>query len=174
LNEGRNVLQVAKDAARELTQAASKGLARGRALRLFQVGDARTEASARVLAKASRSWLRAGGVAAWGYTHAWRNVARDAWRGVAMLASVESAKDGVAAWRAGYAPARVVDEHPPDGRAFTEAGVKWIPCPEQTRGVPCVSCRLCWDEPSLWARKSGVTFAAHGQRKTKVRLQVVR
>lgn len=175
LSEGRNVLQVARVAAKEIEQAASRGSARGRALRLFQVGDARTPSSARALAQAARTWLRAGGASVWGYTHAWRDVPRDAWRGVSVLASVETVEDGAEAQRRGYVPARVVEEHPSDGRAFAEGGVTWIPCPEQTRGVPCVKCRLCWDSDALRARGRGISFAAHGARKAVVkrRLNVV-
>lgn len=166
-NEGRTALAVARDAAREISDAAARGLATGRALRLFQAGDARTEASARELARASREWLRSGGTAVWGYTHAWRDVS--------ALASLERVSDAKAAYRAGYALARVVSEHPPDGRAFSEGGFTWIPCPEQTRGAPCVTCRLCWDASALRARRAGVAFAAHGQRAANVkrRLEVI-
>lgn len=79
-----------------------------------------------------------------------------------MLASVESIADATAARASGYAPARIVDSHPADGRAFAEGGTTWIPCPEQTRGVPCVKCGLCFDAEALNARNAGITFAAHG------------
>ncbi len=169
LSRGRTVLSIAKGAALEILAAAANGLAVGRPLRFFQAGDARTEAAARVLAHAGRAWIRAGGSAAWGYTHAWRDVPRGAWRGVSMLASVENLDDGKRALKAGYAPARVVSEHPVDGRAFDQGGVRWIPCPEQTRGVPCVACGLCFDDRALVARKSGIAFAAHGNRREQIK-----
>lgn len=163
-SRGRTVLAIAKDAAREIRDAASRGLAHGRPLRLFQAGDARTEAAALVIASAGRAWLAAGGRAVWGYTHAWKKVNANAWRGVAMLASVESIADAQAARAVGYAPARIVDSHPADGRAYSEGGTTWIPCPEQTRGVPCVACGLCFDTEALLARNAGIDFAAHGNK----------
>ena len=168
-NARRTMLAIATDAAAEITDAADLGLAKGRPLRLFQAGDARTADAARVLARAGRTWLRRGGSAAWGYTHAWRDVPRDAWRGVSMLASVETLVDAAAARKLGYAPALVVAEHPADGRAFDAEGITLIPCPEQTRGIPCVNCGLCFDADALSARGAGVSFAAHGQRKAQIK-----
>lgn len=166
---GESVLTVARAAAREIEGAAMMGLAKGRPLRLFTSGDARTATAARTIARAARTWLSYGGAAAWGYTHAWRDVPADSWRGVSMLASVESVADAARARAAGYAVARVVAEHPADGRAFDEGGIRWIPCPEQTRGVPCVACGLCFDAEGLRARNAGITFAAHGQRTEHVK-----
>lgn len=168
-NVGRDVLSIAKEAAREIATAAAAGLAHGRPLRLFQAGDAKTKAAAEVLAKASRLWLRSGGRAVWGYTHAWRTVPAKAWRGVAMLASVESQADAEAAKAAGYVPARIVASHPVDGKAHKEGSITWIPCPEQTRGVPCVACGLCLDAEALKARNAGIEFAAHGIKVTALK-----
>jgi len=157
--------QIMLAAAKEISSAADAGLAQGRALRLFVSGDARTPAAARAIAKASRRWLAKGGTGVWGYTHAWRDVPRDAWSGLSVLASVENVRVARLARRVGYVPAMVVAEHPKDGRAFTSGNTKWIPCPEQTRGVPCVACRLCWDAEKLAAQRAGITFAAHGTRE---------
>lgn len=161
-NEGRDALDIAREAALQITHAAAEGLAHGRPLRLFTSGDARTAAIARIIAAAARAWLAAGGRGVWGYSHAWRDVPASAWRGVAMLASVESLQDAHKAIKRGYVPARVVREHAPGGRAYSEGGIKWIPCPEQTRGVPCVACGLCFDTEALKTRGAGIDFAAHG------------
>lgn len=167
---GKNALVISKLAASEVVQAAESGLARARALRLFQAGDARTNSAAKVLASASRKWMEKGGLAVWGYTHAWRDVSKDSWNGVSILASVESVKDAKKALREHkYAPALVVNNHPEDGRAYDIGGVTMVPCPEQTRGVPCIDCRLCWDADALAARKTGIAFAVHGNRVNNVK-----
>jgi hypothetical protein len=106
----------------------------------------------------------------WSYTHAWRTVNVESWRGVSILASVESVEAGELAQQRGYVPARVVAEHPADGKAFTEGGIRWIPCVEQTRGVKCEDCRLCWDAEALRARGAGITFAVHGNKKRALRV----
>lgn len=161
-NAGRTVDAIAKDAANEIRGAATMGLASGRALRLFTSGDARTESAAKTIASAARTWIAKGGRAAYGYTHAWRSVQRSAWRGVSMLASVDTSATASEAVKRGYAPALVVASHPSNGRAYKADGVTWIPCPEQTRGVPCVACGLCFDADALHARNAGIAFAAHG------------
>ncbi len=161
--------QIATLAAAEIADAAARGLARGRPLRLFQSGDARTEGAARILARASREWRRHGGAEVWGYTHSWRDVSADAWRGASMLASVESLALAREARARGYAAARIVPDLPSDGKAWSEGGQKWIPCPEQTRGVPCVACGLCFDAGTLASRGAGIAFGAHGMRKNSLK-----
>lgn len=146
-----------------------------RDLRLHVMGDARTTRAARALAAAIKRWKARGGGAAWNYTHAWRNVRREAWGPVSVLASMEDPKQAALARKRGYAPALVVAEHPPDGRAWEAHGTKWIPCPAQTREVGCTDCRLCFNADALFKRKAGIAFAAHGARRNVVkrRLQVV-
>jgi hypothetical protein len=56
----------------------------------------------------------------------------------------------------------VVSHHPADGKAYNLAGVRWIPCPQQTRGVTCDACRLCFDADGLRDRGTGIAFAVHG------------
>jgi hypothetical protein len=135
----------------------------GRALRLHVSGDARTSGAARIIAGAVRQWKKRGGGPAWNYTHAWRRVRREAWSIVSTLASIESPCQAADVRAQGYAPALVVAEHPADGRAWESHGVRWIPCPAQTRDdVTCTSCRLCFDADALFERNAGITFAAHG------------
>ena len=55
-----------------------------------------------------------------------------------------------------------------DAAASIEDGVRWIPCPAQTRDdVTCDSCRLCWDDAKLRAINAGVAFEAHGSAKRR-------
>lgn len=162
LTEGMTADAIAEAAAREIEGASAAGLAAGRVLRLFVSGDARTAAIARRFARAARAWVKGGGRKPYGYSHAWRDVPASAWRGASILASVETLQDAKKAIARGYAPAIVVPEHPADGRTFDAGGIRWIPCPEQTRGVPCVACGLCFDADALRSRGSGIAFAAHG------------
>ena len=153
-------------------------------LRLHVSGDARTPVAAELLGRAARAWRSKGGGPVWTYTHAWRDVPRDAWGpAVNVLASCESTADGAKAVAAGYVPAVVVDKHPPNGRAYEKDGIKWIPCPNQTRSTPatdkepardvtCVSCRLCFDTARLASMGAGIAFAAHGS-GTKRALKVL-
>lgn len=142
--------------------------ARGQALRIHTSGDCPTTETARIVSAAARRFGARGGGASWSYTHAWRRVARSAWRGVSVLASCETAADVRLARRRGYAPAVVVPTFPSE-RAWIdgETGTRMIPCPAQTRDVTCEQCRLCWRADELYARNAGVAFEAHGSAKRK-------
>lgn len=141
--------------------------AKGQGLRLHTSGDCPTTESARIVADAAERFMQRGGGKAWTYTHAWRRVTRKAWGSVSILASVETLADAKRAIRKGWAPARVVPSFPSD-KAWHEGGVRWIPCPAQTRDdVTCESCRLCWDDAKLRAINAGVAFAAHGSAKNQ-------
>ena len=148
----------------------------GRALRLHVSGDCRTIKAARALASAIDRWQARGGGAAWNYTHAWRRVKRSHYGPISVLASCENSKQAREARRQGYAPALVVDHHPADGRSWIKHGIRWIPCPAQTREVGCTDCRLCFDADALFKRRAGIAFAAHGARRevVKRRLTIVK
>src|SRR5260370_59541 len=107
---------------------------KGRSLRLHVSGDARTTRAARSLSAAVRRWQARGGGVVWSYTHAWRDVKRAAWGTVNVLASIENPRLAAAARRQGYTPALVVERHS-SAKAYVSHGVRWIPCPQQTRGV---------------------------------------
>ena len=162
-SEGLTPLQAAKREALAIDGSWKGGAVPGRALRLHVSGDAKTRQAVKVLASAAGRWLDRGGANAWTYTHAWKTVPRSAWGRVSVLASVDKPEDVAKARAQGYAPAIVVPEHSPDGKAFTDAdGNRWLPCPEQTKGVPCDKCRLCWNADRLASTGSGIAFAAHG------------
>jgi hypothetical protein len=137
----------------------------GRPLRIHSSGDARTPYAARTIGAAATDRARRGGGQAWTYTHAWRDVPRSAWGpDVSVLASIDSPDDVGAVRAQGYAPARVVARHA-SARAWVADGVRWIPCPAQTReGTTCADCRLCWRADALAARGAGIACAAHSQR----------
>jgi hypothetical protein len=141
--------------------------ARGQGLRIHTSGDCPTREAAEIVADAAERFMDRGGGPAWTYTHAWRRMPRKAWGAVSVLASVETLADAKRAIRKGWAVARVVPQFSGD-KAWTEDGVRWIPCPAQTRdNVTCESCRLCWDDNKLRAINAGVAFEAHGSAKKK-------
>lgn len=140
----------------------------GRDLRLHVAGDCRTKKGATSLGMAARAWRKRGGGAVWTYTHAWRTVPRSAWtEHVKVLASIESVEDVTLAAAQGYNPARVVPEFPNGAKAWLESGIRWIPCPAQTKEeVRCSSCRLCLNELPA---NSGIAFEAHGVSKNRLK-----
>ena len=169
--------QIATAAACELDAAAAKGWAEGRPLRLFEAGDARTTRAAEIIASSGRNWLRRGGVAVWGYTHAWRRVPASAWRGISMFASVESVRGAHEAIVRGYVPAMIVSQFA-SPKTFERDGIRFIPCPAQTTDgrVPCVRCRLCFDTEARAVTGTAIAFEAHGfrERSLRRRLPVLR
>lgn len=156
-------LQVALDEAAAIREKVS-----GRFdLRLHVVGDCPTDESARIVSDAALGVLRRG-KQPWSYTHAWKDVARESWGEVSVLASGEAPRQMVEAMDKGYATAIVVDKFKSD-KLYEENGVKILPCAQQTRGVQCVDCRLCFNDTRL--REKGITigFEAHGSRFKVVR-----
>lgn len=137
---------------------------RGHAMRIHVSGDATSDFRASQLARGAAAWK--GPI--WSYTHAWREVKRESWGRVSVLASCERPEQVLEAHKRGYGAALVVGHHPKDGRAFrTPSGVKVIPCPSQTRDVKCTDCRLCWDDKRLLEQGACISFAAHGSTKKR-------
>lgn len=144
-------------------------------LRLHVVGDCATPPAAHPVAHAAVRYSKRSrrGVAAWGYTHAWRSVARRDWHSVSMLASCESPYEALDAMGRGYAAAVTVREFR-SGKAYSWGGVRVLPCPEQTRGdVSCVDCRLCFESDKLLSRGDVIGFRAHGAGKSRMSLPVL-
>jgi hypothetical protein len=140
-----------------------------RLLRLHVVGDAKSPACARVLAKACEDYAKRGftphaGKKVWTYTHSWRDVPRKDWgSSVSVLASTESARDAKEAMKKGYAVALVVPHHESES-AYRSDGLTLIPCPNQTRAVTCDKCGLCRDDDRLKRGGLVIAFAAHGKK----------
>lgn len=142
----------------------------GRAMRLHVAGDSRTITGTRVLNAAVGRWKKRGGGDCWSYTHAWKHVSRNEWTNVSILASVATTAEVPEAREQGYAPAIVVGEHPSD-KAYSLPGsdVKWIPCPNQTRGVGCTDCNLCMKADWLYQTNRGIAFSVHGVYKNRLK-----
>ena len=168
---GGSPLEVARAEAKAIDESYKGGeVPADRALRIHVAGDSRTQKGSRSINSAVARWKKRGGGKVWSYTHAWRHVPRDVWSNVSILASVADTTEVEAAKAQGYAPAIVVSEHPSD-KAYTLPGsdIKWIPCPNQTRGVGCTDCRLCFDANRLFESNMGISFAAHGIKKNDVK-----
>lgn len=157
-------LQIARAEATEIRK-----LSGMRPLRLHVVGDCITDRTAEIVSRAATETVQQ---PIWTYTHAWRSVKRQSWGSVNVLASVESTEQALQAIERGYAPAMTIASHPQDGKAYVKNGLRLIPCPEQTRGIQCDKCKLCWDDQSLLRRKAVITFAAHGSGAKRVKAAI--
>lgn len=166
-----SILQVARAEAKAIDQSYKGGnIPKGRDLRIHVSGDSRSLAGTRIINKAISRWIKRGGGTAFSYTHAWRHVPRDEWSNVSILASISNVKEASEARKQGYAPAIVVAGHPSDKAYYLEgSNVKWIPCVQQTRGVGCSDCRLCFDANRLYKNNMGIAFAAHGVKKNEIK-----
>ena len=149
------------------------------ALRLHVVGDCPNDEAAKIVSGAAmrylaRSWAaikaKLGNhrkhrhkLAVWTYTHSWRDVLRSSWLGVSVLASCHSHEETQQAMRRGYAASMTVDTMPP--KAYKIDDTTYLPCLEMTHGIPCVDCRLCWDDKRLHAKKIVILFALHSSVK---------
>lgn len=169
--EGLSTLQVARAEAKAIDQSYDSGpVPKGRDLRVHVSGDSRTLAGTRLINKAIGRWKKRGGGEAWSYTHAWKNVPRDEWSNVGILASVSTVDEVTLARAQGYASAIVVPEHLSEKvYKLPDCDVKWIPCPNQTRGVGCSDCRLCFNDKRLLDGNFGIAFAAHGVKKNEIK-----
>lgn len=137
----------------------------GRPMRLHTVGDCPTDEAAQIVSAAAERWMDGGGGPVWTYTHAWRDVDRDSWGRVSVLASCETESDIQEAWTQGYAASIVVEEFPGRTRYPLDGPGEFsvIPCPAQTTdGVTCSSCRLCFDENRLYWDGLAIGFHVHG------------
>ena len=142
----------------------------GQPLRLHTVGDCATDEAALLVSAASGRYRENGGGPVWTYTHAWRDVSRESWGDVSVLASCETAPDVRAAQGRGYATSIVIaEEFKKKGRyrlgpeAGQAEGVEIFPCLEQTTGRTCTDCRLCLDDKALKERGYTIAFRVHGE-----------
>lgn len=163
-------LEIAKREAKAIRSCFNGGpVPDNRPCRLHVSGDTTIIAGAKVIGRAVVDYKARGGGEVWTYTHAWKTVPRSAWGpSVSILASVDSLTEVPQARKQGYAPAIVVPLHTSD-KAQNIKGTTFVPCPQQTRGVACTTCKLCLNADALYARKAGIAFAAHGARKDVIK-----
>jgi len=141
-----------------------------RDLRMHVAGDSRTIAGSSIINKSIGRWKKRGGGDCWGYTHAHAHVPRNVWSNVSILASISDVSEVEGASKQGYACAIVVPEHL-SNKAYKlpNSDVNWIPCPQQTKGIGCTDCRLCFNADRLLEGNFGIAFAVHGVMKKSLK-----
>ena len=145
------------------TKLAKKGI-KGRPIRYRVVGDSYTKAAAIETGRSADIWADLVDGKAWTYTHGWRRLRRSLFGdSISVLASVEKTSQIAKARSRGFAAAIVVPYHKSD-KVYKLDGEKILPCPHQTRGTPCVKCKLCWDDKRLLSKGISIGFAVHGSR----------
>ena len=137
-----------------------KELTGQRPLRLHVVGDCKTARAASIVARASEEYHSRHGQSVWTYTHAWKEIPREKWGNVSVLASCETLKECRHAMERGYA-ASIVRIKPFDNE-FNWKGLKLSPCMELTNGAKCNACQRCWGDKSLRDNKKVICFFPHG------------
>jgi hypothetical protein len=161
--QGQSLIKIAKHEARGISQLSGR-----LPLRLHVTGDCTTAQCAREISRACWEYTIKHGCPVWSYTHAWRKIPKNAWGKIHVFASCESILDVEKAHSRAYPTALILPELPSKcvdlGRGLTG-----IPCTEQQKGVPCVSCRLCFQSTKLRQRGQVVLFRAHGSGAKKVK-----
>jgi hypothetical protein len=139
-----------------------------RPLRLKVGGDTPNTAYAEALSNACDAYTAKHDQPTYGYTHTWREIPRESFGTISMLASCDAPGDIAAAKQRGYATAIVVSEFPQGNKLFTIDGNKCIPCPEQCsteeKHVQCIDCKLCFRDGMLRERGLTIAFNAHGRK----------
>lgn len=140
-------------------------------LRVHVVGDCLVPAAAQIVGAAMvRYETRSpNGSRAWTYTHSWRSIPNEAWQGANVLASCETADDVREAQERGYTTCIVVRDDHPGHRRYEYDGIDVVPCPAETRDVPCTQCRLCMRPDKLRAAGVTISFSPHGVGQGRVR-----
>ena len=153
---GKSLIAIARDEADKISDLTGRY-----PLRLHVSGDCSTPQCAREIAESCWNFTLKHGCPVWAYTHAWRKIPREAWGRISIFASCETIEDVQKAITRAYAPALVVPKLPTKCIDLGY-GLTGIPCTEQSRGTPCVSCRLCFRATKLLQRGQVVLFEPHG------------
>jgi len=156
--EGKSVIELAHMEAEGI-----RGLKGRLPLRLHVSGDCPNAESAAIVGEACYAYRYKHNQPVWTYTHAWRDVPRDAWgTGIAVLASCVELEEVSQAQSLGYVTAMVVPKLPK--KAFKIGSTSFVPCREQKTGLQCVACKLCFKE----RLNRVIVFEAHGARKNRL------
>jgi hypothetical protein len=142
-----------------------EALSGDRILRLKVGGDTPTVSYARRLAQACEAYTRKRKRPAFGYTHNWLKIPRQAFGVISMLASCDSIADVIKAKARGYATATIVSHFPDGAKVFEIGGVKLLPCPNQiNKRIQCVDCELCCDDAKLRRLDLTIAFKAFSRK----------
>jgi hypothetical protein len=148
-------LKVAKAEAAEID-----GLSGLLDLRVHVVGGCKSDKEAKLVSGAAgRFMARKRPTDAWTYAHAWKSIKRASWGIMSVLASCHTKDEVKQAMAKGYAASITTAKMPE--KAFTEDGITYVPCVEQTKGITCVECRLCLDDKKLLEKKIVIVFELH-------------
>tara|TARA_Y100000296_G_C5097778_1_gene218290 strand:+ start:46 stop:729 length:684 start_codon:yes stop_codon:yes gene_type:complete len=129
-------------------------------LRVHVVGGCRSDAEAEIVgASAGRFMARRRDTDAWTYAHAWKAIKRASWGVMSVLASCHTKDEVKEAMSRGYAASITTAKMPE--KAIVEDGITYVPCVEQTKGITCVECRLCFDDVGLLEKKIVIVFELH-------------
>lgn len=155
-------IDIAREEAKAIRQ--MKGLG---PLRLHIVGDCRTSRAAKIVSSAAEEYMKEHNQKAWTYTHAWKEVPRESWGNVSVLASCETIEEAKQAMDRGYAASmvRAVSFRMP----YSFNGLEMTPCLELTKGIKCNKCQVCLHDDVLLAQKKVVCFFPHGSGKENAR-----
>ena len=158
LPEGTPV-EAANDEARAID-----GLTGDRPLRLHTAGDCSSDEAALVVSRSAVRYASKRGSPVFTYTHAWKQVARESWLSVSILASCLSVAEVHAAKAKGYATSLVLPFLKFNTKkAFVYEGIKVVPCPKQTgNATSCYACRMCLRDQKLIKADITIGFAVHG------------
>lgn len=149
--------------------AAIDGLTGKNILRLKVGGDTPNQEYAEALAESCKGYSAKHGKETYGYTHNWRNIPRESFGSISMLASCDSISDIPDAKAAGYATATVVSEFPSGPKLFVIDGQRLVPCPNQVnKKVQCVDCKLCCNDANLKKHNLTIAFIAHGRKSEEL------
>lgn len=145
-------------------------------LRLKVGGDTPDARYANGLAIACKGFTAKHNQPAYGYTHNWENIPRDAFGDISILASCDELSDIATAKSMGYATATIVSEFPRGAKVFQLAGENILPCPEQVASaqieagmrtkeqkIQCTDCLLCTKDKLLRERNLTIGFIAHSR-----------
>tara|TARA_R100000808_G_scaffold5835_1_gene17615 strand:+ start:2783 stop:3514 length:732 start_codon:yes stop_codon:yes gene_type:complete len=142
-----------------------------RPLRLHVVGDAYDSVCARSLAAASKAYSERHSMPVWTYTHNWREIPREEWGDISVLASCETPVDIQEAQERGYATAIVAPNPPTEAKATKlPDGSRLLACLHETLDIPCIKCGVCMNDKRLLEKRITIVFSAHGAQKKKVQL----
>lgn len=150
---------------------AIRGLTGKLPLRLHIVGDCKTPKAAEIISQAAEDHKAKHGQPVWTYTHAWREIPRERWGDISVLASCETVEECKQAMKRGYAASIV--RLKPFEKTFPWRGVSMVPCKGLTKGTKCDKCRLCMNDQTMKDKKNVICFFPHGS-KANAAKQVIR
>lgn len=144
-------------------------------LRLKVGGDFPNPEYAQAIAGACDDYRAKHNQPAYAYTHNWREIPREKFGRVSILASCDKPEDIAEAKAAGYATATIVPEFPNGAKAFELEGHKLIPCPKQINAaVQCVRCKLCVHDELLRERNLTIAFEPESRNAARLKARLER